>query len=498
MEILSRTRRLLVCTLLVAGETWVGYAALHVNALVVGLVYVLTVLIVATRWGLFESMATSVVATVCLNYFFFPPVLSLTIADPQNWVALLVFLITASTTSQLSASVRQEASNAREKRTELERLYQLCVSLMLIDANTAMGPQITSHIRQQYGFRAVAFHDSASGELCLAGTDGGAFQRAAMVAFADDALKEENAVGRQKFDEEELQIVRVHFGGRRIGSLGVLGSGISDSALQAMASLVAILFEHARQQAEFGRLEVARQNERLRNVLLDALAHDFLTPLTTIKSAITTVRTEYEHSGEEEDFLSAVEEETDRLGAMIDETTDMARIGPGKPRVRMRAVQIEELIQTALRRMKNLLEGRRVTVDIQGNLPNATGDAKMLGLVLRQLIGNAAKYSPQETDIDITAFAGEQSITVQILDHGPGIAPEESSLIFERFYRGKKDIESVTGTGMGLPIARDILAAHQGELWVENVAGAGARFTFTLPVDHEVEGHAGREDSDRG
>jgi two-component system sensor histidine kinase KdpD len=262
-----------------------------------------------------------------------------------------------------------------------------------------------------------------------------------------------------------------------------MGNPISDAAMQAIAGLVAIGFENARQQIEFGRVEVARQNERLRSVLLDALAHDFLTPLTAIKSAITTVRTEFGHGSEEDEILAVVEEEADRLGELTNEATDMARIETGRLRIQKRAVRILELIEASLKRTKSVMEGRRISVEIQEGIPNAECDPEMLGLAVRQLLGNAAKYSPQETDIGIRAFASDGVITVQILDYGPGIHSEESSLIFERFYRGRHAGRSVTGTGMGLPIARDIIRAHEGELWVENVPGAGARFSFTLPAE---------------
>ena len=477
-----RAGRVVLCLLLVAALTWIGYSRLHVNPLIMGFIYVLSVLLIAARWGLLESLVTSFAATLCLNYFFLPPVLSLTIADPQNWVALFVFMGTAFTASQLSASVRKQASEALERRVEIERLYNLCVSLMLIDSKSPLGPQIAASVKEKCGFRAAAICESATKEIYLAGGSGDTFNEETLRTLAakefDAAqVRMQGAVG------SEARVAQVSFGGRTIGSMAVMGNPISDAAMQAIAGLVAIGFESARQQIEFGRVEVARQNERLRSVLLDALAHDFLTPLTTVKSAITTVRTEYEHGSEEDDILAVIEEEADRLGELTNEATDMARIEAGSLRIQKRAVRIPELIDASLKRTKRAMEGRRVSVQIQEGIPNAKCDPEMLGLAIRQLLGNAAKYSPQETNIDIKAFACDGVITVQIADYGPGIQPEESSLIFERFYRGRHAAKSVTGTGMGLPIARDIVRAHEGELWAENVPGAGARFSFTVPAE---------------
>jgi two-component system sensor histidine kinase KdpD len=273
-------------------------------------------------------------------------------------------------------------------------------------------------------------------------------------------------------------------GAQRLGSLGAIGTLPSEAALQAITNLIAVAIEHARQQRALGRLEVARQNERLRGVLLDSLAHDFLTPLTSIKGAISTVRTEFDHGDEEKEFLAVVEEETDKLGEMINETTDIARIEPGKPRIRRRELAVAEVIDSALKRMRSSLDGHPLEINIQSNLSMIQGDPEMLGLALRQLISNASKYSPPEAAIEVIAFGSRDSATIQVRDHGPGIAPDEIESIFERFYRGKEVQDSVAGTGMGLSIARDIIHAHGGRIWVENAPGGGAQFSLKLPVSN--------------
>ena len=163
--------RALACLVLVAAITWIAFSVLNVNALIVGFAYVLAVLVVAARWGLTESFVTSVAAMLCLNYYFLPPILSLTIADPQNWVALFVFMVTAITASQLSASVRNRAAEAQARRIEVERLYQLSLSLMLIDNTIEMGPQVAASVRTQSGFFAVAFCDRQTGEIHFAGVE---------------------------------------------------------------------------------------------------------------------------------------------------------------------------------------------------------------------------------------------------------------------------------------------------------------------------------------
>ena len=161
--------RVLACLFLVGTITWVAFAVLNVNPLIAGFAYVLAVLVVAARWGLTESVVTSVAAMLCLNYYFLPPILSLTIADPQNWVALFVFMVTAITASKLSASVQNRAAESQARRIEVERLYQLSLSLMLIDTTKEPGPQVTASVKSQSGFTTVAFCDRLTGAIHVAG-----------------------------------------------------------------------------------------------------------------------------------------------------------------------------------------------------------------------------------------------------------------------------------------------------------------------------------------
>src|ERR1035437_7298735 len=166
---LSRgTLRVLACLAFIIAITWAGFHVLHVNALIVGFTYVLAVLVVAARWGLVESLATSVAAMLCLNYFFLPPILSLTLADPQNWVALFVFMVIAVTASTLSSSVRQRSAEAQARRIEVEHLYQLSLSLMLVDTTKELGPQIAMSVKKQFHFSAVAFCDRSTGDIHVA------------------------------------------------------------------------------------------------------------------------------------------------------------------------------------------------------------------------------------------------------------------------------------------------------------------------------------------
>jgi len=466
---------------LVAITTWIAFEDVHTNALIAGFAYVLIVLIVAARWGLLESLLTSVAAMLCLNYFFLPPVGSLTIADPQNWVALFAFMVTAVTASQLSASARSRAAEAQARRAEVEQLYQISLSLLRMDATRSPGMQIAEKLKDQLGFQSVVFCDSLSGEVFTAGDEKTAVHLDALGAAANGDVAWQT-IRTATADSAESVIFPVAFGQAMFGSICVVGATLSDTALQALANLAASALERNRQQIALGRLEVTRENERLRGVLLDALAHEFLTPLTSIKSAISTVRTEYVHDEEENEFLTVIEEESDKLGEMINETTDMARIEPGHPRIRRRKTHVAPLIRSAVQHLKNLLRGRMLLIDIPEGIPEVEADPEMMELAIRQLIGNANKYSPPETSIEVRATCTEGFIEVQVRDHGAGVRDDEIESIFDRFYRGKRVKEAIAGTGMGLSIARDIVKAHGGTMWAANPADGGACFFLTLPI----------------
>jgi two-component system sensor histidine kinase KdpD len=474
--------RAFACLGLVAATTWAAFSLLRVNSLIAGFAYVLVVLVVAAKWGLAESFLTSVAAMLCLNYFFLPPILSLTIADPQNWVALFAFLVTAITASKLSSIARQRADEAQSRRVEVERLYQFSRSLMLIDTTRDLGVQIAAHVKERFGFSSVAFCDGLTGDLSMAGAPDASFEQRVLRDIAVGGAswfvwrKESTAKGI------EVIVAPVFLGGKILGSIGAIGPAVSEPALQAIANMAGTAVERARQEDAASRLEAARQNERLRSILLDALAHDFTTPLTSIKGAITAVRSAYQHEAEEDDLLEVVEEESDKLTGMIDETVAMARIEPGRARIQRRQLCIMNLIRSSVDRLKSLLDGRPLDIQVHEGISPVSADPDMIGLALRQLIGNAVKYSPPGSTIAISAIQTDDIVTVRVRDQGPGIPHNEIESIFERFYRGSRTQDSVPGTGMGLSVARDIINAHQGRLWVENRPEGGAQFSFSLPT----------------
>jgi K+-sensing histidine kinase KdpD len=356
----------------------------HINPTTVALTLLLIVLFVATKFGSRPAILASVTGVFSFNFFFLPPVGTLTIADPDNWIALVIFLITAVTTGELSARARRRAEEAEAGKREIERLY--------------------TELRD-------------------------AFERAS----------------------------------------------------------------HA---------EALRESERLKSALLDAVTHDLRTPLTSIKASVTTLLDEMKTNASDaspavldeegrREMLEVINEECDRLNRFIEGLVEMARIEAGELRLKRRWGTIEEMVEMALVRAKKLTEQHRVEVEIERDLPIVLVDARAVSEVIYALVDNAAKYSPAGTLIHIGAWRAENDmIRASVENSGPGIPVELRERVFDKFFRAIRDGDSnrsqPSGTGMGLAIARGIVEAHSGRIWIESVAGGlGTRVVFTLPIGDE-------------
>jgi two-component system sensor histidine kinase KdpD len=257
---------------------------------------------------------------------------------------------------------------------------------------------------------------------------------------------------------------------------------MSEVALQAISQLVAIALERTRAQELAARAEAARQNEQLKSTLLDALAHEFKTPLTSIKVAGTTLLSRNGIDEMEQDLLTVVDEETDHLTNLVTEAIELARFGSGPVKLHRELCSASELIASATARLQRLTEGRVLEVTIEQDLPAVVIDPRLSELALRQLLNNALRYSPPSSVIQVAAESQGDAIEIRVSNAGPGIPKAEQDLIFEKFYRGRDVRARVAGTGMGLSIAREIVEAHGGRVWLKSEPGKGAQFSLTVPT----------------
>ena len=331
-----------------------------VNSTAIALAYLVVAVLVSTFFQRWAALTSAILAALAFNYFFLPPYYTLTIAEPQNWVALFVFLAVAVTVGHLS-------STANKRRSEAEHLYK---------------------------------------EL-----------------------------------EEAF-----------------------DAASEA---------------------EALRRSEKLKTSLLDAVTHDFRTPLTSIKAAVTMLIENNQLPKEERnldqhsrgELLQVINEESDRLNTFVESMVELARFQSGDKGLNVSAVAPEELVIKAARRARSI-QDHKLRSEVEPDLPAVSVDSRAVVEALYNLVENAAKYSPAGSDIHIAAARHNGSVRFSIEDEGPGIPASERESVFERFYRGDK---SGGGLGMGLAIVRGIIEAHGGRIWVES-GQKGARFVFELPA----------------
>jgi two-component system sensor histidine kinase KdpD len=419
----------------------------------------------------------SVVAVLTINYFFLPPVGTFTIADPQNWVALLAFLVTSIMGSQLSARIRREADEAHQRRREIERLYKFSQNLLAEGNVIQLMNAIPDYIVESF--------EGGAAELFLPQKD--KFYRSGFGAAHLDEEKMKSAFLRDESivePQEGLYFIPVRMGVRPIASIGISGSQLSRQTLDALGGLVAIAIERARAVEKLGETEAERQGERLKSALLDSIAHDFRTPLTSIKAATTSLlAAETPDAAQRKELLTIINEECDRLNRLVEEAAEMSRLEAGEFELNLVPTQIGAIIQAALAQCTSALAGRRVEVKLSPNLPPVRADLTRIKDALVHLIDNANLYSPKEQPITISAELTGETVTTSVADRGPGIDDFEQGMIFDKFYRGKDQRYLVRGTGMGLPIAKAIIAAHKGAISVTSQLGHGSVFSFTLPVE---------------
>jgi len=453
--------------------------ATPVNATSVALIFLLAILYVSAFWGLWVSIFMSLLATLSFNHYFLPPLGTLTIGDPQNWVALAAFLVTAITASRLSEQARRRARDANRRRQEIERLYAFTQQMLVAGGVVELLNAIPRHIVESFEVHDAALYLANREAVYRSGRD---FRE-----LDGDQLKAIMARGEAVVEtDRQVCYVPVRMGVRPVGSLGLSGGVLGRETLEALGTLIAIAVERVSAIEALGKAEAARQEERLRSALLDSVTHELRTPLTAIKASVTSLLTQPElNDAHRRELFSVINEESDNLNHLIEEALEMARLDAGEIELEIEPHPIREVIETAIEASKNALANHSIDVRLPEGLPPVPMDSARIREVLTQLLDNAVKYSPPGAPIIISSEVSDHFLVTSVADRGAGIDSFEQALIFDKFYRGRDHRYRVQGTGMGLAICKAIVEAHGGSMGVTSQVGSGSVFYFNLPLSTE-------------
>jgi two-component system sensor histidine kinase KdpD len=480
---------LLASVAAIAAITLLLRAVPDVSPTTAALGLLLVVLGTATAARLRIAIIVSIAAMLTLNFFFLPPVGTFTIADPQNWVALFVFLIVAVIASNLSAAAQDRAREAIARRNEVTRLFDLTRDVLLTTETAGAIDALARYVARRFDLPKVA--------ICLPLNTGWQIHQGAGEAITIDTNTLNTALAKARGTVEydarqraygghaqagarnEIAIVPLRHGTKAVGLLAAESPELDIGTLDAVAGVVAIAIERAQFLAERDAAELVRQKSDLAGTLLASLSHDLRTPLTAIRVAVENLRGDLSASDRRAQAGAAIAE-LDRLTRLFQDILDMARIDAAAIVVDRQWVAAADVVDAAVAYVRPALEGHALRVDADTD-KEVQIDPKLTSVALSHLLENAAQYSLPTREIVVHARVEGEGLRIWVTDQGPGLDPAELDHLFERFYRGRAARQMTFGTGMGLSITRGLLAAAGGRVWAENVPGAGARFTIVVP-----------------
>lgn len=461
------------------------------NPTTVALAYLLVTLFVASLGDLVVAALTSVAATLCFNYFFLPPIGTFTIADPQNWIALISFLIVSIVASRLSASAQARAREALDRRNELTRLFDLTRDILLTTEREGALEAIARHVARRFELDTVA--------ICVPKDRGWSVHQGGMSAppldHADLDRSFASSAGVMEFDartraygghteiagpDGALTLAPIRIGSRTIGLLVTGGHTFEPGTRDAVAGIVAIALERSQFIEERRGAELSQQRAELSSALLASLSHDLRTPLTAIRTAVSNLDTAALPDDQRREQARVAAVELERLTRLFDEILDMARIEAGSVEPHRSWTTPAEIIEAAVSHAATSLVGRDLRLDARDD-ETVEIDPRLASSALAHLLENAARYAPDGV-IAVRGWTDDQGLRLDVRDQGPGLMPQELERLFEPFYRGELFRNRTTGTGMGLAITRGLVAADGGRVWAENLTPKGASFSIAVPA----------------
>jgi two-component system sensor histidine kinase KdpD len=453
-------------------------------------IYILAVVLIAVRFGRGPAALAAVLNVGMFDFFFVPPRFSFAVSDVQYLLTFLIMLAVGLITGQLTAGLRFQARVASHREERAGSLYAISRDLsaaMQVEEVLAIGAACIERI-----FRASAAFmlPDAGGKLVLAGPNSLTALEVEM-GTAQWAFETGQPAG---FGTETLPGSTVLYIPLRAPVLprGILAIEAHEGAslrvpeqrqlLDTVAAVIAMALERVHYAGVAQEALVKMESERLRNSLLAAVSHDLRTPLTVLQGlAEVLAMNQPPLAPAQLEAAESLQEEARRMTAVVNNLLDMARIERGEVKLYLEWQPFEEVVGVALNATEQALKRHTVRIQVARNLPLVEIDAALIARVLVNLLENASKYTPVESEVILSAEVDADHLSVSVADEGPGIPAGQEREIFEKFTRGKRE-SSTRGVGLGLTICRAIVESHRGRIFAGNRAGGGAIFTFTLPL----------------
>jgi two-component system sensor histidine kinase KdpD len=446
---------------------------LHSNATIAALFLLLGVVLAGAYASRTEALTASIASTLCLDYLFIPPIWQISIADPQGWLVLSIFMAVSLVAASLSARLRQQRDVIAIRQSESEKLHALNRAILLSDGGAQDVQRIlVNKCIELFALDEAALFESATGEVCRSNPNG---------SITEADLRKAANYGSIK-TSDRMTTIPITLGNKIYGGFAFVGEPLSIGLMQGLGNTIALGLAQAQTQHAANRAEAVRRSEELKSVMIDALAHELKTPLTAIEAAADMLNLDRVSPEQRSDLVGIVQQEAQRLQRLMGEAIHLARIEAKRFKLERQPIPADILIRKAIDALGQRVASHPIRVEIEGTVPTVFADPELIAELIKQLLDNALKYSPSGKPISISAEAENGLVSIAVRDEGQGLTELEQGRIFDKFYRARRDHAGVQGTGMGLSIAREIAEAHGGAVLVESQLGQGSRFTVTLPA----------------
>ena len=460
---------------------------LHFNVASVSFCYLLLVLLISLSGDLISSALVSFAAVGCLDYFFVEPVLSFRVEKPVNVLVLASFLVTGLTISRLTAQGRARAAASQLDHQKLQQLYGLAQKLLAMEPGADPDKGFLDLFIGVFGIRSVCLFDATSGELQFAGTPS---------ALLEETTGEAFVRGNDRDDPENRTYARcIRIGGSPTGAIGF--EGLEDPHLAAgpLGALGAALLERTHSFRTTGRGAAGAHSESYRTAILDALAHEFRTPLSTILAAAGALREVDSLGPHYREMAETVESEAARLSRLTSRLIRTARLEQAEVKPWMELMDLSSVIAETAEQYAKLWPTHNISIVKECESSNVLADPELIRLLVSQLLDNACKYSTPGSPVTLRVSHRDVYVALRVRSGGNAIQPSEKQRIFDRFYRGVGGRRMAPGSGLGLFVSRKIALAHGGrlELDTEDATADGTAFCLMLPIP---ENERGRESHD--